>query len=100
MVSRLADGRFRFRIFLPNASRVELVGSFTRWRAGAVGLTRHEPGWWECAADLPEGEHEFSYLVDSSVWLADYAASGVRLAGHGGWVSRLIVPPTPVRLAA
>lgn len=50
-----------------------------------------EPGWWEIIAEVPEGEHEFCYLVDSSIWLADYAAHSVRLSGYGGWVSRLVV---------
>jgi 1,4-alpha-glucan branching enzyme len=93
MVSRLDDGRFRFRIYLPHASRVELVGGFTRWRDGRIAMEFQEPGWWELVAELPVGEHEFCYLVDNKVWLADYAASGVRLTGDGGWVSKLLVHP-------
>lgn len=100
MVSEIQDGRFRFRVYLPHASRVELVGGFTRWRAGAVAMTRQEPGWWELVCAVPEGTHEFCYLVDSSVWLADYAAHGVTLAGYGGWVSRLVVRPSRVPQAA
>lgn len=100
MVSRVSDSRFRFRIYLPHASRVELVGGFTRWRSGAVKMDRQEPGWWEVVFELPEGEHEFCYLVDNSVWLADYAANGVKLAGQGGWVSKLIVPRAAALAAA
>jgi 1,4-alpha-glucan branching enzyme len=100
MVSAMSDGRFRFRIYLPRASKVELVGGFTRWRAAALLMERPDPGWWEAVAELSEGEHEFCYLVDSCIWLADYAASGVKLAGHGGWVSRLVVPRSVARAAA
>ena len=100
MVSQIKDGQFRFRVYLPHASRVELVGGFTRWREGAIAMDRQEPGWWELVADIPEGEHEFCYLVDSSVWLADYAANGVTLSGYGGWVSKLLVRPAVTAVAA
>ena len=102
MVSQVEEGRFRFRVYLPHASRVELVGSFTRWRAGAIPLERQKlgGGWWELVAEIPEGEHEFCYVVDNSVWLADYAANGVTLSGQGGWVSKLKVRPAMDRVAA
>ncbi len=99
MVSKIKDGRFRFRVYLPHASTVELVGGFTGWRAGAIAMDRQEPGWWDLVADVPAGEHEFCYLVDSSIWLADYAANGVILSGYGGWVSKLVVR-SPVNLTA
>ena len=96
MVSQTEDGRFRFRVYLPHAAKVELLGGFTRWRAGRLAMERQDGGWWELVTDMPEGEHEFCYLVDSSVWLADYAAHGVTLSGYGGWVSKLLVRPTRV----
>jgi hypothetical protein len=40
---------------------------------------------------MDAGDHLFSYLVDGSAWMADYAASGVRANGFGGWVSQLHV---------
>lgn len=83
--------RHTFRVFLPEATRVELVGTFTAWRAGAVPMVREDTGWWSVSLDLEDGEHDFSYLVDASTWLADYAASGVKRNGFGGWVSQLQV---------
>jgi 1,4-alpha-glucan branching enzyme len=80
-----------FRVYLPEAARVELVGTFTSWRAGAVKMTREDTGWWSATLDIRDGEHDFSYLVDGSTWLADYAASGVKRNGFGGWVSQLHV---------
>lgn len=100
MVSKTQDGRFRFRVYLPHASHVELLGGFTRWRAAPIQMNRQEPGWWEIVAEIPEGEHEFCYLVDYSIWLADYAAHGVSLSGLGGWVSKVVVRPSLVPVAA
>lgn len=89
MVSQLADGRVLFKVFLPHAAKVEVVGTFTGWRAGARSMERQNPGWWSLVTSVEGGVHEFCYLVDGSIWLADYAASGVRLASSGHWVSRL-----------
>lgn len=98
MVTPLADGRHAFRIFLPHAASVKIVGSFTDWKARGVTMVRHAPGWWEALVEIPQGRHEFAYLVDNSIWLADYAAGGVKLTGYSGWVSMLDVrPETTVR---
>lgn len=93
------DGRVRFRVYLPDAHRVELVGSFTDWRARAVPMVREDTGWWAVEAVLPPGDHDFSYLVNSSTWLADYAASGVKRNAYGGWVSQIHVPAPAVQVS-
>ena len=91
MITTLPDGTVRFRVYLPHASSVELVGDFTNWRENRVAMTREHPGWWEAVLPVNTGEHHFCYLVDGSIWLADYAAHGVKLNGYGGWISRLCV---------
>jgi 1,4-alpha-glucan branching enzyme len=91
MVSATPDGGFKFRVYLPHAAKVELLGTFTDWRERRVAMKREHPGWWEAVLTVPPGEHEFSYLVDGNVWLADYAAHGVKLNAHGSWTSRLSV---------
>lgn len=80
-----------FRVYLPEARSVELVGAFTDWRAGAIRMIREETGWWMAKVDLGPGDHDFSYLVNGSVWLPDYAASGVKRNSFGGWVSQIHV---------
>lgn len=106
MVSTLADGRTLFKVFLPHAASVQVVGTFTNWRAEPIKLERQDAGWWTTTSTIPAGEHEFSYLVDHSIWLADYAAHGVKLASSGQWVSSLRIKAesgvgsaAPVRMA-
>ncbi len=96
MISTLDDGSVKFRVYLPHAAKVELLGNFTDWRERGVPMTRTNPGWWEVTVPVPAGEHSFCYLVDNSIWLADYAAHGVKLNGYGGWMSRLCVEQEPV----
>lgn len=92
-----------FRVYLPEARTVELVGTFTDWRVRPAPMLREPGGWWIAQVEMAEGDHLFSYLVDGTVWMADYAASGVRGNGFGGWVSQLSVAAEearPLRLAA
>ena len=89
-----SEARHTFRVYLPEADRVELVGTFTDWRTRAVPMAREHTGWWSITLSptiLTPGDHDFSYLVNGSHWLADYAASGVKRNGYGGWVSQISV---------
>lgn len=95
-------GKHTFRVYLPEARSVELVGTFTDWRVRPVPMLREPSGWWIAKIPMAPGDHLFSYLVDGAVWMADYAASGVKANGYGGWVSQLHVPAAEreLRLAA
>jgi 1,4-alpha-glucan branching enzyme len=92
MIGVELSGTVTFRVFLPHASRVQVVGTFTDWRRAPLDLKREHPGWWSGALSVAGGDHQFCYLVDDSVWLADYAAHGVVLDPGGHWLSRLRVP--------
>jgi hypothetical protein len=92
MVTFNRDGSAAFRIYLPHAGSVELIGDFTDWQASPLAMERDDDGWW--SADLPvqPGDHRFSYVVDGAYWMPDYAASGVEHTANGQWVSRLRIP--------
>ncbi len=96
MIAINNDGTVTFRMFLPHAARVELLGDFTSWRNGRIAMQRENPGWWTATIPVAGGEHLFCYVVDGSIWLADYAAHGVRLNDYGGWVSQLRVSAATV----
>ena len=40
------DARHTFRVYMPEAASVELVGTFTDWRTRPVRMTREHTGWW------------------------------------------------------
>ncbi|MCC6320186.1 MAG: hypothetical protein IT438_01975 [Phycisphaerales bacterium] len=92
MVIHEEGSKHLFRVYLPEARTVELVGTFTDWRAEPIRMLREPTGWWTARVELPPDDHLFSYLIDGATWMADYAASGVRANGYGGWVSQLHVP--------
>jgi len=86
------DGKANFRCFNPDASSIEILGSFTGWRDRPIRMTKTTDGWWHADVELASGDHEFQYLVNSQEWLADYAAGGLRMNKFGSWVSLLSVP--------
>lgn len=92
MVTKTLDGTAAFRIYLPHAGCVELIGDFTGWQLAPVLMQRDEDGWWSVDLPVDSGEYRFSYLVDGAYWMPDYAASGVEHTPDGRWVSRLRIP--------
>ncbi len=111
MVTAEHDGTLTFRIYVPSAERVDLIGDFTRWTDGAITLKRESEtastaldgmqprspstGWWRVRVRISDGDHAFSYRIDDRWWLPDYAAHGVRRNPDGNWTSLLFVPPRP-----
>ncbi|MBL0926526.1 MAG: hypothetical protein IBJ11_02595 [Phycisphaerales bacterium] len=89
----LTEKDAEFRLFAPDARTVEILGSFTGWHDQPVAMRPHGDGWWSARLELLPGDHEFQYLIDRTVWLADYAAGGVRLSRLGSWVSLLTISP-------
>jgi hypothetical protein len=99
MVDATSSSTRLFRLHRPDASRVEISGTFTGWDETPIALDPSGDGWWTIELELPVGDHEFQYLIDRSTRLADYAANGVRLNSFGQWVSLLTVEPIPQPVA-
>lgn len=87
MIQDHADGTIEFAYFRPGATSVELAGDFNGWGAAPQRLTRDAGGWWRLRLEMPAGEYRFKYLVDGTLWEADYASYGVENDRHGGWTS-------------
>lgn len=61
---------YRFVVYRPDVSRVEIAGSFTGWNA--VPMKRvGDSGYWEHTINLPQGEYRFSYLLNGGERLPD-----------------------------
>lgn len=97
MVSLTGSGEMVFKVFAPQAASVQLLGSFTNWMEEPIHMVRDEDGWHKATVNITQGDHEFQYLMDGSIWLADYAAGGVRMNEYGSWVSQLHVPEIATR---
>lgn len=74
----------RFELFAPAAESVELLGTFNSWQSGDIVLVGPDAtGYWTAKVPLPEGRHEYAFLVDGERWLADPKASTKRPDGFG-----------------
>lgn len=91
LVSTLPTGELEFKVFIPHADSVEVLGTFTGWLSSPVHLTPADGGWWTGKIAVQPGDHDFQYRIDGATMMADYAAHGVKLNPHGQWVSRLAV---------
>ncbi|MFN0010159.1 MAG: hypothetical protein ACKVS8_00795 [Phycisphaerales bacterium] len=99
MIAVDIQGNVLFKVYLPHAARVEVVGTFTDWGRERVPMARQYPGWWTATVPVGLGDHAFCYLIDGSIHLADYAAHGVKMDADGKWVSTLRVN-TGLKVAA
>ena len=103
MVTTTDSGLTKFRIYVPDGERVQLLGTFTGWHDQPISMDPVGDGWHEAALEIRAGDHEFQYLIDGRRWLADYAAGGMKRNEFGCWVSQLHVTTRRVampRLAA
>lgn len=73
-----------FVVHAPAAEQVELVGSFNDWQSGRIELIGPDAtGRWSVTVPLPEGRHEYMFLVDGRRWIADPHAAFFRDDGFG-----------------
>ncbi len=75
---------FHFELHAPGADRVELLGTFNNWQTSDIVLSGPDAsGHWTTEVALPEGRHEYIFLVDGERWLADPKAATHRPDGFG-----------------
>ena len=62
--------KVEFKIKAPDATRVQLVGTFNNWTPEPEGLKKGRTGVWKTALSLPPGEIEYKFIVDGQ-WIPD-----------------------------
>ncbi|MFZ0131994.1 MAG: glycogen-binding domain-containing protein [Desulfobacterales bacterium] len=53
---------YRFVIYQPEATRVEIAGSFSDWRAIPLNKAGSQ-GYWETIQEVPPGEYRLCYII-------------------------------------
>jgi hypothetical protein len=69
------------------ASSVQLAGSFTNWQP-VYDLHQVAPNQWVISVPLPQGVHDYSFVLDGTRWVPDPYAPSVN-DGFGGTNSRV-----------
>lgn len=89
-----AEGVAQFVGRFPGARSVHVVGSFNDWGPASLPLEdRDHDGVWRAAVVLPEGTHEYMFVVDGERWVVDPLAGRFVADGFGRQNSLLIVRP-------
>lgn len=57
-----------FALLAPYNQAVQLLGSFDNWQTH--DLQRGDDGWWHLELDLPDGDYEYRYRVQSKSWFS------------------------------
>ncbi|MES2180203.1 MAG: glycogen-binding domain-containing protein [Gemmatimonadota bacterium] len=62
-------------VFVGRAQTVSLVGDFNRWGAEQTPLTPSGlDGMWTASVRVPQGRHEYAFIVDGKRWVPDPTA--------------------------
>ena len=68
----------RFVLYAPTARRVAVAGTFNQWDQTASPLARVGAGGvWAITLALPQGHHQYAFVVDGAQWVPDPAGPGV-----------------------
>jgi hypothetical protein len=68
--TKVPDTPYRFILYRPDVSRVDITGSFIAWKVVPMRQVGSS-GYWEYTSNLPHGEHRFAYLLNGVVRLPD-----------------------------
>src|SRR5438067_2461120 len=55
----------------PRPQSVHVSGSFNGWSKAANPMTQDASGVWRISIDLPQGTHQYKFVVDGEKWITD-----------------------------
>jgi len=91
MVAHPVEGGILFSFNAPEAESVFIVGDFNNWSTEtAFEMKRNQDGIWTGVVPLPEGNHEYKFVVNDE-WYNDPANANVVENGVGGLNSLITV---------
>ena len=86
-----ASHEVEFSIVMPEADRVDLVGSFNDEKISDASRMSNEDGIWRKTLTLEEGTYTYNFKVGET-WLLDWKSSGETRKKRGRSSSILVVP--------
>ncbi|NNF06642.1 MAG: hypothetical protein HKN21_07765 [Candidatus Eisenbacteria bacterium] len=88
---------FRYQPVIGGIDSVHLAGSMNDWSTTSHPLAdEDQDGIWEIQLDLPQGEHQYKFVVNGSEWFADDFAVASADDGLGGANSVIKVGSSPL----
>ncbi len=85
---------YRFVIFQPEVTRVDIAGTFTGWSSIPLKKTGRT-GYWETTLEMPAGEHRLCYIIEGEKRIPDPTILARETDDFGGENSILQVMDSP-----
>jgi hypothetical protein len=82
--------RVEFRLPKTAASSVALLGSFTEWEPRTMNRTADG---WSITMVVPQGSHQFAFMLDGQRWYLPDGAPGVIADGFGRKNATIVIGP-------
>ena len=89
------SGGTTFRVWAPNASYVNVVGTFNGWSSISKPLGSEGNGWWSRDVSAAVAGHEYRYVINGSIWKTDPRAKDVVNSTDNGIIVNMIYSWTP-----
>lgn len=80
--------RVEFTIFAPEAEQVVLSGTFSNWSESSDFMKKDKTGTWKKVKMLPEGNHEYKFIVDG-LWVLDPTCNQT-VSNHFGSLNNML----------
>ncbi|MDY6881424.1 MAG: glycogen-binding domain-containing protein [Desulfatiglans sp.] len=84
-----SDHRHRFVLFEPDATSVEITGSFTGWSRIPMAPAGNS-GYWQVTLELPQADHRYAYILDGRKRIHDPTVLRLEQDDFGGTNSILL----------
>ncbi len=89
---KCGDTTFRYDTQGQTISAVYVAGSFNGWNPQADAMTNTQGSIWEVTLTLPEGDHQYKFVVDGN-WINDPSNNNKAPDGLGGFNNTITVGP-------
>src|SRR5688500_17216545 len=76
---------------------VHLAGSFNGWSRTATPMVQMADGVWKTSVVLPEGMHEYKFVLDGRTWVKDPREGALELEDAGGNKNSAVIVGTDAR---
>ncbi len=78
-----SDGTVTLALFAPYKNFVLIQGDFNHWNGSNTVMNVQDDGLWWKTLSLPTGKHEYQYVVDGSLIIADPFSEDVDWTANG-----------------
>jgi len=82
--------KVQFKLYSPESREVYLTGEFNKWSPIKKKMKKNEKGEWVTRVILPEGDHQYKFIVDGD-WRNDPGATKYADNGLGSTNSVKVV---------